>query len=172
MSTRNFPGGKGRPARKADKLASICEPIAWKMWEPPRLASLWAVTAGYRDSLTRTLSIIQVISSQASHAQKMCKITLAWGANNRSKNSICWGVKPFSLVKLNRRFERIYRLRFQGKRLSEARNHNQAIGKQIFTCCLFIAWFTRRYNSFQSPLCAPQLQHNNHSTGEEFLCLL
>jgi hypothetical protein len=28
MSTRNLPGGKGRPARKADKLAAICEPIA------------------------------------------------------------------------------------------------------------------------------------------------
>jgi hypothetical protein len=27
MSTRNFPGGKGRPARKADKFAAICETI-------------------------------------------------------------------------------------------------------------------------------------------------
>jgi hypothetical protein len=26
-STRNIPGGKGRPARKADKLTAICEPI-------------------------------------------------------------------------------------------------------------------------------------------------
>jgi hypothetical protein len=26
MSTRNFPGGKKRPARRADKLAAICEP--------------------------------------------------------------------------------------------------------------------------------------------------
>jgi hypothetical protein len=28
MSTRNLPGGTGRPARKADNLASICEPNA------------------------------------------------------------------------------------------------------------------------------------------------
>jgi hypothetical protein len=28
MSTGNLPGGKGRPARKADKLTAICEPIA------------------------------------------------------------------------------------------------------------------------------------------------
>jgi hypothetical protein len=28
MSTRNLPGGKGRPARKADNLTAICEPIA------------------------------------------------------------------------------------------------------------------------------------------------
>jgi hypothetical protein len=26
MSTRNLPGGKQRPARRADKLAAICEP--------------------------------------------------------------------------------------------------------------------------------------------------
>jgi hypothetical protein len=27
MSTMNLPGGKGRPARKADNLTAICEPI-------------------------------------------------------------------------------------------------------------------------------------------------
>jgi hypothetical protein len=27
MSTRNLPGGKGRPMRKADKLTAICELI-------------------------------------------------------------------------------------------------------------------------------------------------
>jgi hypothetical protein len=27
MSTRNLPGGKGPPARKADSLTAICEPI-------------------------------------------------------------------------------------------------------------------------------------------------
>jgi hypothetical protein len=26
MSTRNFPGDKGRPARKTDNLTAICEP--------------------------------------------------------------------------------------------------------------------------------------------------
>jgi hypothetical protein len=26
MSTRNLPGGKGRPAREADNLIAICEP--------------------------------------------------------------------------------------------------------------------------------------------------
>jgi hypothetical protein len=28
MSTRNIIGGKGQPARKADNLIAICEPIA------------------------------------------------------------------------------------------------------------------------------------------------
>jgi hypothetical protein len=27
MSTRDIPGGKGRPARKADNLTAICAPI-------------------------------------------------------------------------------------------------------------------------------------------------
>jgi hypothetical protein len=27
MGTRNLPGGKGQPARKADNLIAICEPI-------------------------------------------------------------------------------------------------------------------------------------------------
>jgi hypothetical protein len=27
MSTKNPPGGKGRPARKADNLTAICDPI-------------------------------------------------------------------------------------------------------------------------------------------------
>jgi hypothetical protein len=27
MSTRNLPGGKGRPVRKADNLTAFCEPI-------------------------------------------------------------------------------------------------------------------------------------------------
>jgi hypothetical protein len=52
MSTRNLPGGKGRPAYKADNLTAICEPIVWKTWEPRRLTTLWASTACYRDSFT------------------------------------------------------------------------------------------------------------------------
>jgi hypothetical protein len=32
MSTRNLPGGKGRPARKADNLTAICEPMVYRKW--------------------------------------------------------------------------------------------------------------------------------------------
>jgi hypothetical protein len=53
MSTGNLPGGKGRPALKAD-LTAICEPIVEKMWESRRLTTLWAFTAFYRDSFTFT----------------------------------------------------------------------------------------------------------------------
>jgi hypothetical protein len=36
MSTRNLRGGKRRPAREADNVTAICEPIVLKMWEPRR----------------------------------------------------------------------------------------------------------------------------------------
>jgi hypothetical protein len=32
MSTRNFPGGKERPARKIDNLIAICEPIVYRKY--------------------------------------------------------------------------------------------------------------------------------------------
>jgi hypothetical protein len=52
MSTRGLPGGKGRPARKADKPTAVCEPIVLKMWEPRRLTTLRASTACNRDGFT------------------------------------------------------------------------------------------------------------------------
>jgi hypothetical protein len=51
MSTRNLPGGTGRPARKAD-LTAICEKIVYKMWESRRLTTLWASTACYSNIFT------------------------------------------------------------------------------------------------------------------------
>jgi hypothetical protein len=64
-STRNLPGaggggGKGRPARKADNLTAICEPIVLIMWDPRRLTILWAFTACYRDSFTFFFYLYQV----------------------------------------------------------------------------------------------------------------
>jgi hypothetical protein len=44
MSTRNLPGGKKRPARRADNLAAIYEPMSENV-EPQPLASLKASTA-------------------------------------------------------------------------------------------------------------------------------
>jgi hypothetical protein len=55
MRTRNLPGGKERPARKADNLTAIREPIVYKMWEPHPLTTLWTSKACYRDSLTSFL---------------------------------------------------------------------------------------------------------------------
>jgi hypothetical protein len=50
MSTKNLSGGGGgRPARNADNLTSISEPI---VWERGRLTTLWASTACYGDSFT------------------------------------------------------------------------------------------------------------------------
>jgi hypothetical protein len=52
MSTKNLPGGKGRPACEADNLTAICEQIVYKMWEPRRLTILWASMACNMDSFT------------------------------------------------------------------------------------------------------------------------
>jgi hypothetical protein len=52
LSTRNLPGGKGRPAHKTDNLIAICEPIVYKMWKPRRLTTLWASTVCYRGTFT------------------------------------------------------------------------------------------------------------------------
>jgi hypothetical protein len=49
MSSRNLPGGKVRPARKADNLSSICGPILYKMWYPQRLITLWVTTVCYKE---------------------------------------------------------------------------------------------------------------------------
>jgi hypothetical protein len=51
MSTRNLPGGKWWPARKAD-VTAICETVVWKVWALRRLTILWASTACYRESFT------------------------------------------------------------------------------------------------------------------------
>jgi hypothetical protein len=40
MAINFLPGGKGRPAPKADILAVICELTTWKMLEPRRLTTL------------------------------------------------------------------------------------------------------------------------------------
>jgi hypothetical protein len=52
LSTRNLPGGKGRPSLKADNLTAIYEPLVYKMWEPRRFTNLWSSTDYYRDSFT------------------------------------------------------------------------------------------------------------------------
>jgi hypothetical protein len=59
MSTRNLPGDKGRPAHKAGNFTSICEPIAYKMWEPRRLTTLWSSVACYRNRFTLLLTDVR-----------------------------------------------------------------------------------------------------------------
>jgi hypothetical protein len=39
LSTRNLPGGKGRPARKVDNPTAICESTVKKMWKPRRFTT-------------------------------------------------------------------------------------------------------------------------------------
>jgi hypothetical protein len=73
MDTRNFHGGKGWPARKADNLTAICEPTVYKMWKPRRL---WASTASYRDSFTFCFypAVLQSATTKT-HSRLFLKIT-------------------------------------------------------------------------------------------------
>jgi hypothetical protein len=58
FSTRNFLGVQKRPARRDAILTAICETIVWKMWDLPRLKTLWAPTAWYKDSFAFTVGNI------------------------------------------------------------------------------------------------------------------
>jgi hypothetical protein len=51
MTTRNLPGGKGRPVHKAD-LTAVCELICLEKCGSLDISTLWASTACYRDSFT------------------------------------------------------------------------------------------------------------------------
>jgi hypothetical protein len=39
VNTKNLPGGKGWPVRKADDLNAICVPTVYEMWEPRLLTT-------------------------------------------------------------------------------------------------------------------------------------
>jgi hypothetical protein len=51
MSTKNFPGDKGRPAPKANNITAVSR-LSSKCGEPRRLATLLSSTACYRESFT------------------------------------------------------------------------------------------------------------------------
>jgi hypothetical protein len=46
MSTRNLPGGKGRPEGKADNLTAICKPIVSKSNRQPMVREKILVVRG------------------------------------------------------------------------------------------------------------------------------
>jgi hypothetical protein len=60
MSTRNLPGGKARPTRKADNLTAICEAIVYIMREPRRLVTIYTSTESYKDSFRLLCFLLHV----------------------------------------------------------------------------------------------------------------
>jgi hypothetical protein len=65
MITRNLPGGKGRPALKADNLTAICEPDCLeKMWEPRHLTTVCFFSACYRDSFAFLPYLLKIVEKQ------------------------------------------------------------------------------------------------------------
>jgi hypothetical protein len=85
MSTRNLPGGKGRPTRKADLIA-VCEPIVQKMWEPRRLTIIWASTATYRDTFTLPYEAIMPLLNVTQSIQKSLR-KIPHNVNDKDDNS-------------------------------------------------------------------------------------
>jgi hypothetical protein len=88
MNTRNLPKGRGRPARKADILTTIYEPIVYKMWEPRRLTTLWVSTTCYRDSFAlflfyahnRNSPLLRNSAATPAHAQPLSRLLHSpWG---------------------------------------------------------------------------------------------
>jgi hypothetical protein len=64
MSTRNLPGGKRLPKRKADNLtAPSVSRLSRKMCEILRLITVWAFTASYRNSFTFFFTYVKLHSS-------------------------------------------------------------------------------------------------------------
>jgi hypothetical protein len=139
MSTRNLPGGKGRPARKADNLTAICEPTVYKMWEPRRLTTLRASTACYRDSFTiycllgydaveldvsdEGLTFQKTVVFKDDYEKLVSYTELDSYAVNYQKaikSSILWDITHCSPLKVNRRFGGIQHLHLQSRRISRA----------------------------------------------------
>jgi hypothetical protein len=52
ISTRNLPGGKARPARKADSISDIYEPIFYKKKDLRYLTTVSASKACFKDSFS------------------------------------------------------------------------------------------------------------------------
>jgi hypothetical protein len=67
ISTKNLPGGKGRPAREINNVTAICEPIFYKIWEPRRLTTLWDFTTCYGIALPYICQLTQLISKSVSN---------------------------------------------------------------------------------------------------------
>jgi hypothetical protein len=57
------------------------------------------------------------------------------------KNTISWAITPWSPLKVNRRFGETYRLHFQGRIISRARNRSAF---HLLSCCFLFAWLILR----------------------------
>jgi hypothetical protein len=102
------------PARKTQNLTNICEPILYKMWEPQYLTTLWSSTVCYRDSFTfsfyYSMSVSTCVWETGFERYEALTAILI-------KGTIFRDMTPCTLLKINRRFAKIYRLHLQGRKL-------------------------------------------------------
>jgi hypothetical protein len=115
MSTKNISGSKARPARKADNLTAICEPILHKMWEldisrpygPPRPVTRVAlplpslICGLFNDSVSsaeyRAYSVVMLAMDDYLRNWKVCewkRSSLIWD-NTPTFDWMDWG-KPWN----------------------------------------------------------------------------
>jgi hypothetical protein len=97
MSTRNLPGGKGLPARKAD-LTAFSEPIIYKMWEPRRFTTLWTSTACYRDRFNLYLHGSHLTSSSKVLGESDTTVIVFLWENPKEKLILCVVTMPWRCV--------------------------------------------------------------------------
>jgi hypothetical protein len=168
MSTRNLPGGKGRPGRKTDNLTAICELIVWKMWEPRRLTTLCAFTACYRDSFISFPRVCFLFI----RVRKFCLSVKLH--NNKRYRLVC---NPCIWVEVGRSFAETCYILLQGKRLRQV-----LIAACFLLCSFFVpedrgsiafskllpeytASHWRRQCTSYSPLWEHQMEHDNGISG-------
>jgi hypothetical protein len=81
MSTRDYPGAKGRPEHKADNLTSPHLTVSWlsrKCWEPWQLTTLWACMSCYRDIKNKNVLELWIVPPDSSSQKNE-----GYGLNNQ-----------------------------------------------------------------------------------------
>jgi hypothetical protein len=147
-STRNFPGGKEWPARKADNF-TVCESIVYKMWEPRPLTNLWASTACWRD---RFAFLCPLNFFRVSHGFQYDKSEYKTGNSHTGDYEVfsLLGYNDVESVKGQRTFRRTCLFLLQGLNVSLSGNQNEGGSKKR------LLWFSRatwrwisEYRTFQ-----------------------
>jgi hypothetical protein len=132
MRTRNLPGVKERPARKAD-LITICEPIAWNMWKSQWLTMVWASMTCYSNSFTffymQSHEIENHVHNLYRRSLGSCDLKHSWSwiASSNSARNMDFALRAFILL-------------FFVSKLCDAPMHRTRISTKCRNVSLFQKW--------------------------------